>query len=39
VADCTLAPGDVLYWTFIAALTFLPATASPKLSVGIAIIS
>lgn len=39
VADCTLAPGDVLYWTFIAALTFLPATAKPQATVGITIIA
>jgi hypothetical protein len=39
VQDCTLAPGDVLYWTFIAAATFLPATAKPQLTVGIGIIS
>ena len=38
-AQCMLAPGDTLYWTNIAALTQLPATASPKLNVGISIIS
>jgi hypothetical protein len=38
-ADSICAAGDVLYWTFIAALTFLPATASPRAVVGISIIS
>jgi hypothetical protein len=37
--QCTCNPGDVLYWEFIAALTFLPATASPRASVGIAVIA
>lgn len=36
--QATCQPGDVLYWQFIAALTFLPATASPRASVGISYI-
>lgn len=37
--QCTCNAGDVLYWQFIAAATFLPATASPRASVGISLIS
>lgn len=37
--DCTVAPDETLFLRFIAALTFLPATASPRFVTGISLIS
>ncbi len=36
--QATIQPGNTLYWQFIAAATFLPATAKPTAVVGISII-